>query len=327
MNHSQAPMVRVRTLGKTFVSRGKQAPVHAVRGVDLDVARGEVFGLLGPNGAGKTTTMRMLTTLLAPSSGGAAVAGFDVVTEQEQVRRSIGYVSQAGGLARSFSARENMVMQARIFGYSKAEAQVRAQELINALNMAEFADRYTDTYSGGQRRRADIALGMVHKPKILFLDEPTTGLDPYSRSVVWEELKRLNAQGMTVIFSTHYLDEADVLCDRVAIVDHGKIVACDTPENLKRALAQDIILLGAAIKNEMTAEVLAKFKSIVGVHEASQEAGNVRLLVHHGEAVLPYILRACDELGVKLDSISLHHPTLDDVFLDKTGHAFNHTNQ
>ena len=183
--------------------------------------------------------MRMLTTLLKPTSGTAFVAGFDLIKQGDMVRTHIGYVSQSGGLERSATARENLVLQARLYGMNKSEAEKRAEELITALDLTSFADRLVETYSGGQRRRADIALGMVHKPKLLFLDEPTIGLDPQSRAQIWQEIGRLKTQGMTIFFTTHYLDEADMYCDRVAIVDKGKIVALGTPQELKQEIGGD----------------------------------------------------------------------------------------
>lgn len=231
-------IIEVKDLRKTFASDGKA--VNAVNGINLTVNSGEIFGFLGPNGAGKTTTMRMLTTLLKPTSGKATIAGFDLFRQSDMVRIHIGYVSQTGGLERSATTRENLVLQARLYGFSKAQAEHRAQELITALQLGEFADRLVETYSGGQRRRADIALGMVHKPKLLFLDEPTIGLDPQSRAHIWQEVKNLRNQGTTIFFTTHYLDEADMFCDRIAIVDHGMVVAIGTPEELKREIAADV---------------------------------------------------------------------------------------
>lgn len=230
-------IIEVKNLKKIY-SSGTDS-VTAVNGIDLVVHTGEIFGFLGTNGAGKTTTMRMLTTLLKPTSGTAFIAGFDLMTQGDMVRTHIGYVSQSGGLERSATARENLVLQARLYGMSKSQAETRAQELITALDLTSFADRLVETYSGGQRRRADIALGMVHKPKLLFLDEPTIGLDPQSRAQIWQEVLRLKTQGMTIFFTTHYLDEADMYCDRVAIVDKGKIVALGTPQELKQEIGGD----------------------------------------------------------------------------------------
>lgn len=232
-DHMQS-IISIHNLTKTFGTGS--STVTAVKGIDLEVYAGEIFGFLGTNGAGKTTTMRMLTTLLKPTSGIAVVAGYDLHTQGELIRKKIGYVSQAGGLERSSTARENLILQGKCYGLKQAEAEKRAQELIISLNLEEFADRLVDTYSGGQRRRADIALGLVHKPQLLFLDEPTIGLDPQSRAHVWEEMKKLRAAGTAIFFTTHYLDEADMLCDRIAIVDHGRIVALGTPQELKNSL-------------------------------------------------------------------------------------------
>lgn len=230
-------IIEIKNLKKTFVS-GK-TEIVAVNGINLIVHRGEIFGLLGPNGAGKTTTMRILTTLSKPTSGSINIAGFDLATQSDSVRNAIGYVSQSGGLERSASGRENLVLQARLYGMSKSEAQTRASELINSLGMTAFADRRVETYSGGQRRKTDIALGMVNKPEILFLDEPTIALDPQSRAQIWQEIKKLKTRGTTVFFTTHYLDEADQFCDRVAIVDNGKIVALGAPATLKQEIKHD----------------------------------------------------------------------------------------
>lgn len=231
-------IIDVKHLKKTFIS-GKKTVV-AVDDINLVVHNGEIFGFLGPNGAGKTTTMRILTTLLKATSGTAHIVGFDLMTQSDMVRTHIGYVSQSGGLERSATARENLVLQARLYNLSKSEAEHRAEELIDSLQLTSFADRLVETYSGGQRRRVDIALGMVHKPKLLFLDEPTVGLDPQSRAHVWQEIKKLNSNGTTIFFTTHYLDEADLFCDRVAIVDHGKIVTIGPPEALKQEVGGDV---------------------------------------------------------------------------------------
>jgi ABC-2 type transport system ATP-binding protein len=316
--------IQTDNLTKTF-SINKQV-VNAVNGINLTVNTGEIFGFLGPNGAGKTTTMRMLTTLLKPTTGTALVAGYDLATQQEMVRANIGYVSQTGGLEGSATARENLILQARVFGKSAKEASTRVDELIKAFDLEEFADRYVQTYSGGQRRRVDIALGLVHNPKLLFLDEPTVGLDPQSRAHVWGEIRKLAQNGTTIFLTTHYLDEADNLCDRVAIVDHGVIVALDSPASLKRQIASDIIVLAIAKQNPGqyigALDIKTLFASIEDIREVIKEKESIRLLVRHGEALLPDVLRLCDKAGIVLTTIALHHPTLDDVFLQKTGRSF-----
>jgi ABC-2 type transport system ATP-binding protein len=239
-------MIEVKGLRKSFRSGGrkKATTVDAVNGVDLSVAEGEIFGFLGPNGAGKTTTLRMLATLITPDGGEATIAGVDLRTDPAGVRRVIGYVAQAGGTWADATAREELVLQARLQGVDKAEAQRRAEAAIEAFQLSEFADRLSKTYSGGQRRRLDIALGVVHNPRVLFLDEPTAGLDPASRARLWEEVRRLRGEGMTIFLTTHYLEEADALCDRIAIIDFGRIVAEGTPDALKREISGDVVTLG-----------------------------------------------------------------------------------
>ncbi len=229
-------IISVQGLRKSYKSRGKKkgGTVEAVKGIDLTVQKGEIFGFLGPNGAGKSTTLKMLSTLLAPDGGKATIAGFDLLAHPARVRRQIGYVSQAGGADGSATGREDLMLQAQLFGLSEEKARRRANELITALELEPFVDRFSRTYSGGQRRKLDIALGMVHQPAVLFLDEPTTGLDPVSRAQLWSQIRQLRSQGTTVFLTTHYMDEADVLCDRIAIIDKGRIVAEDSPSGLKR---------------------------------------------------------------------------------------------
>lgn len=315
------PIIETKKLTKIFDKK-----VIAVNGIDLVIKQGEIFGLLGPNGAGKTTTMRMLTTLLKPTSGSAKIAGFDLFTQEDKVRLHIGYVSQTGGLERNATARENLILQAEIYNFSKDAAQKRADELIKALNVESFADRLVETYSGGQRRRVDIALGMVHRPNILFLDEPTVGLDPQSRALMWQEIKKLHAQGTTIILTTHYLDEADALCDRIAIIDHGTIVAIDTPQALKRAIGQDIIVLKIDKSQIESLDTDTLFAGISDISSIIKDQDSLHLAVRHGDALLPHLLKLCHNAGIELTSISLQQPTLDDVFLAKTGRSLTQNN-
>lgn len=312
--------IQANNLTKTF-SIHKKA-ITAVNSINLTIHTGEIFGFLGPNGAGKTTTMRILTTLLKPTAGTALIAGYDLSTQPELVRTHIGYVSQSGGLEGSATARENLILQARIYGKNTHDASLRVNELIKAFNLESFADRRVETYSGGQRRRTDIALGLVHSHKLLFLDEPTVGLDPQSRAHVWEQIRKLREQGTTIFLTTHYLDEADNLCDRVAIIDHGTIVALDSPLALKRLIASDIITLEIPKQIIDTIDTDTLFSSITDIREVVKEQECIKLLAKNGESLLPHILRLCDKANITLTAIALHHPTLDDVFLQKTGHAF-----
>jgi ABC-2 type transport system ATP-binding protein len=314
-------MIETKGLRKSFRSRAgrEKKTVEAVRGVDLSVAEGEIFGFLGPNGAGKTTTLRMLATLITPDGGEATIAGADLRKQPGEVRRRIGYVAQGGSTWDESTAREELVLQARLYGVSKADALRRAAAALTAFQLAEYGDRRSKTYSGGQRRRVDIALGIIHEPKVVFLDEPTTGLDPQSRAHMWDEVRRLRAEGMTVFLTTHYLDEADALCDRVAIIDHGEIVAEGTPDELKREVAGDVVTIGLN-GAAPTAARLLQGAGYVRKLETPEEGG-LRLYVDDGAEAIPQILRTLDGQGISLAAIELHRPSLDDVFLTKTGRS------
>jgi ABC-2 type transport system ATP-binding protein len=314
-------MIETAGLRKSYRTRkGRRTTiVEAVRGIDLTVAESEIFGFLGPNGAGKTTTLRMLATLITPDGGNAVIAGANLRTDPGEVRRRIGYVAQGGGTWPDVSAHEELVLQARMYGIGKADAMRRATAAVTAFQLTDYAARRTKTYSGGQRRRLDIALGVIHDPKVLFLDEPTAGLDPQSRASVWDEVRRLRGLGMTVFVTTHYMEEADALCDRIAIVDQGQIVAEGTPDKLKREISGDVIMVGLNGSTPKAAELLS---SEPYVHKLEQrEEGGLRLYVDVGATAIPRILRALDHSGVELDSIELHRPSLDDVFLTKTGRS------
>ena len=312
------PEAVIETRGLRRVFKSRQRQVEAVAGVDLNVSAGEIFGFLGPNGAGKTTTLRMLATLLPPSGGTARVAGCDLATQQDRIRDRIGYVGQAGGSDREITGRTELVFQGRLYGMSTAAAQKRAAELIDMLELEGAADRKTGTYSGGQKRRLDIGLGLVHGPKLLFLDEPTTGLDPQSRARVWDEVRRMHDRGTTVFLTTHYLDEADALCDRVAIIDYGKIVAEGTPEELKRAIADDVVTFSVAGEQRRAPDLI---QGEHFVREARLENGSVHLYVDRGEQAMPAILRLLDGANLQLLTVELHRPSLDDVFLRQTGRS------
>jgi ABC-2 type transport system ATP-binding protein len=309
-------MIQTRGLRRTFKNR--KSEVVAVDGVDLEVREGEIFGFLGPNGAGKTTTLRMLSTLLPPTGGEATVAGADLLREPARVRERIGYVSQVGSSAPEVSGRAELILQGRLYGMTARDAARRAEELIRSLDLAEPADRPTKTYSGGQKRRLDIGIGLMHLPRLLFLDEPTTGLDPQSRARMWDEVQRLQEQGTTIFLTTHYLEEADALCDRLAIIDHGRIVASGTPDELKRQVAGDVVTVGVDGASERALHMLSPQPF---VREVSEDEGVLRLYVDRGEEAMPEILRLLDGAGIRLVTLSLARPSLDDVFLRQTGRS------
>jgi ABC-2 type transport system ATP-binding protein len=313
-------IIEARGLARTFSSR--RGTVEAVRGVDLDVADGEIVGFLGPNGAGKTTTLRMLTTLLRPTAGTATVAGADLLRDPVGVRRRIGYVPQAigitaGGTDPNCLVAEELRTQAELYRLPRARAAERARLLISQLELGGLEQRLVKTLSGGQRRRLEIALGLVHSPPLVFLDEPTTGLDPQSRSNLWGHIRSLREHlGTTIFLTTHYLEEADTLCDRVMVIDHGKIVAEGSPEALKRRISGDLVTLSVSA-DPGTARGM--FTGRPGVRDVAVDGRMLRLTVEHGEEALPGLLRALDGAGIALESIQLARPTLDDVFLTLTG--------
>jgi ABC-2 type transport system ATP-binding protein len=312
----------IETTGLRRTFKGKGGEVEAVAGVDLRVDAGDIFGFLGPNGAGKTTTLRILATLLPPTAGTACVAGFDVARQPNEVRKRIGYVAQAGGSYHAATGREELIIQGRLFGMSKADAGKRAVEILTALDLDDAADRPCGTYSGGMRRRLNIGIGMVHRPAMLFLDEPTTGLDPQARARLWEEIRKLREGGTSVFLTTHYLEEADALCDRLAIIDHGRIVAEGSPAELKREIAGDVLTIGVNGNGDRVVELL---RAQPYVREAALEDGLVRLFVDKGEEAVPHVLRLLDGHGMAPSTMDLHRPSLDDVFLKKTGRSLRET--
>ena len=320
-------MIEARGLARTFRSRGRT--VEAVRGVDLNVAAGELVGFLGPNGAGKTTTLRMLTTLLRPTSGTATVGGCDLLADPLGVRKQIGYVAQGGGSAPECRVIEEIEIQGRFYGMSKRDAHERGALLAEQLDVGGLERRLVKTLSGGQQRRLDIALGLIHSPGLVFLDEPTTGLDPQSRANLWEHIRALRAEhGVTVFLTTHYLEEADSLCDRILVIDNGRLVAEGTPDELKARVSGDGVSVGVpAASVAVAAEIAA---GITGAHEVSTVDGSdgstlqaglaeVRFRVPRGDTALPELLRALDAKEITMTSVQVHRPTLDDVFLTLTG--------
>jgi ABC-2 type transport system ATP-binding protein len=315
-------IIEAKGLARTY--RSRKRTVEAVRGVDLDVAEGEIVGFLGPNGAGKTTTLRMLTTLLRPTAGTATVAGADLLADPVGVRRRIGYVPQAigatgGGSDPNAKVSEELTFQAQLYRVPARDTAARVELLLAQLDLAGLEDRLVKTLSGGQRRRLDIGLGLVHSPRLIFLDEPTTGLDPQSRSNLWEHIRQLRQElGTTIFLTTHYLDEADALCDRVLVIDYGKIVAEGTPEELKRRISGDVITLSVSGDPGTAAGLLA---GQPGVRDISLDGRALRLAVEQGEEALPGLLRALDGAGIAMESIQLARPSLDDVFLTVTGRS------
>ncbi len=305
--------IRARELRRTF-----KGDVEAVRGIDLDVAQGEIFGFLGPNGAGKTTTVRMLCTLLPPTSGSAHVGELDVVEEPAAVRRRIGVALQEIGLDPLQTGRELLELQCGLYGIVGSQARARVQELLELVGLLDAAERRTKTYSGGMKRRLDLASALVHSPGVLFLDEPTTGLDPASRLTIWEEVRRINAQGTTVFLTTQYLEEADQLCDRVAIIDNGLIVAQGTPEELKSQLGHDVVSMdldGADV--DATQAAIGELDGLD--HVVAAGSGTLALYLEDGPGSIAEIVRRLDGAQIRVGAISVARPSLDDVFLRATG--------
>ncbi|MBY4110587.1 ATP-binding cassette domain-containing protein [Rhodococcus fascians] len=309
-------MIETSGLAKTF-RQGKKT-VEAVRGIDLTIGEGELVALLGPNGAGKSTTLRMLTTLLAPTSGSARIAGFDVGRDRDSVRRSLGYVGQGNGAGHNQRVRDELVVQGLCYGMTRQRSRTRADELIDALELGELRSRTVSTLSGGQRRRLDIALGLVHRPALLFLDEPTTGMDPQSRANLWDHILRLRREmGTTIVLTTHYLDEADSMAERVIVVDHGTVIADDTAASLKSELAGDLIVLTVSDASAL----LPLLDCIDGIRDVTRSGSRLNLRVGRAEVVLPEVLRRCELHAIRVRTADMTRPTLDDVFLGLTGRS------
>lgn len=318
-NHTkQRPVIRTEALTRHF-TRGKKT-VEAVRGLDLEIHQGELVAFLGPNGAGKSTTLRMLTTLIPPTSGTAEVAGHDVVRSRAAVRRSIGYVGQGNAAAFVQRGRDELMSQARAHGIPRAAAKARIDELLAAFDLQEHADRPVQTLSGGQRRRLDIAIGLLNHPEVLFLDEPSTGLDPQNRANLQEQIRRLHEDGTTIVLTTHYLEEADALAGRVIVVDHGVVIADDTATRLKERLG-DLVLLGFGSEADATAAATRAESVLTGPTLIERAGTQVSIRTPRGADSAPAMAIDLAAHGTPAIRMEVHAPTLDDVFLDLTGRS------
>jgi ABC-2 type transport system ATP-binding protein len=312
-------MIGAHGLTRHFTVR--KETVEAVRDLDLQVESGEMVALLGPNGAGKSTTLRMLTTLLPPTSGTAQVAGYDVTTQQRNVRRRIGYIGQGNGAAHSQRGRDELVSQGRAYGMSVAASRTRAAELIESLDLGGVVDRVVSSLSGGQRRRLDIAMGLIHAPDLLFLDEPSTGLDPQNRANLAEHIRRLRSEhGTTIVLTTHYLEEADQLAERVIVIDHGRIIADDTPARLKADYAGDRITLVFDRPGDARRAITCAAGIAAGA-QIARTGATLTVQADGGAHLTPKLLRSLDEAGIAVAGVEVARPTLDDVFLNLTGRS------
>ena len=316
-------MIHTEELTRSF-QVGKET-IEAVRGIDLDVEQGELVAFLGPNGAGKSTTLRMLTTLLPPSSGRARVAGVDVVERPAEVRRRIGYIGQKDGAGHNYRVWDELLMQGRFYGMSKAAAVESGSALLDSLGLAPLRMRKVSSLSGGQKRRLDIALGLIHEPGLLFLDEPSTGMDPQNRANLWEHILRIREErGTTIVLTTHYLDEADQFAERVVVVDHGRIIADDTAEALKRKQAGDRLTVVVRPEQAAQARTLLSAEGVEPDSRPDPEGSDGQALSVRVEAAshaMPGVLERLRTAGVDVVAASAHRPTLDDVFLNLTGRS------
>ena len=306
--------IEINSLSKKFGN------VLAVDDISLKVKEGEIFGFLGPNGAGKSTTMMILTTLLKPTIGSALVAGYDVVSQAKQVRQNIGYVQQEISVDEYLTGRENLILQARLNHIPKHLVDTRIDEILDLIELSEKQNMSVNTYSGGMRKRLDIAGGLLHRPKVLILDEPTVGLDIQTRRKIWEYIKKIHDEfEMTIFLSTHYMEEADNLCDRIGIIDNGKIQVIDSPQTMKNALGNEVIIFTINHNEEKKSNLIAKIKDIEFVKEISTNQNGITVFSSKGTEVIPLIFQLSSNMEIKINSISLTQPTLDDVFISYTG--------
>jgi len=306
--------IETKSLTKSF------GDVTAVNDISLSVKNGEIFGFLGPNGAGKSTTIMILTTLLKPTSGQALISGFDVATNAKQVRQNIGYVQQETTVDEYLTGRENLLLQAKLNHIPKNEIDKRIDEILTLIELTDKQDKTVVTYSGGMRKRLDIAGGLLHRPKVLFLDEPTVGLDIQTRRKIWQYIKKIHDEfKMTIFLTTHYMEEADQLCDRIGIIDDGKIQVIDSPENLKKAMGNEVISI-IFEEGENRDSFLSELEKIEFVSKINKDGSKLTLFASNGTEVIPKIFYISSKLNIKITSISLTQPTLDDVFISYTGH-------
>ena len=317
--------IEARQLVKTYAVRGEKHGIRALDGLDISVPRGMIYGLLGPNGAGKSTTVKILTSLARPDSGEARVEGVDVLARPGQVRHMIGVVAQRSGADPTATGRENLILQGRLYGLRGATVRARADELLAHFGLTEAAGRLVRTYSGGMQRRLDVALGLIHRPAVLFLDEPTTGLDPESRTAMWQEIARLaGGEGMTVLLTTHYLEEADRLASRLAIVDRGRVVTSGTPDELKGELRGDAVQveLPALRDDAEAARVRRVLEALPAVRDVVIAGRGVSARSDDGAAAVPVVLAELQRAGVNAASVAVARPSLDDVYLRHTGRRY-----
>jgi ABC-2 type transport system ATP-binding protein len=315
--------IEARQLVKTYAVRGSKRGIRALDGLDISVPRGMIYGLLGPNGAGKSTTVKVLTSLARPDSGTARVQGIDVLARPGRVRQVIGVVAQRSGADPTATGRENLMLQGRLYGLRGGAVGARADQLLGHFGLTEAAGRLVKTYSGGMQRRLDVALGLMHRPAVLFLDEPTTGLDPESRAAMWQEIGRLaDNEGLTVLLTTHYLEEADRLASRLAIVDRGRVVASGTPDELKGELHGDVVqvALPAGADPSLVRSVLA---GLPEVREAVIAGRDVSARSDNGAAAVPVVLAQLQRAGINAASVAVARPSLDDVYLRHTGRRYS----
>jgi len=310
-------IIRVQDLVKVF-----DPDIRAVDGISFEVRRGEIFGFLGPNGAGKSTTIKVITTLLQKTSGTVSVDGFDLAKQPAKIREVIGYAAQEISVDDDLTGRENLRLQCKFYHIPRDEIESRIETILKAVDLVEAADRRAGTYSTGMRRRLDLGMGLISRPEILFLDEPTTGLDPQNRVAVWNYIQSLNEQGMTIFLTTQYMEEADHLADRLCIIDRGKLVAQGTPAELKAEIGADVIQI--AVRDENGGDAKARAREVLqhlpSVREVQDFEAGVAVYAKDGPALVPQVVRALDEAGIAIQRLTLSEPTLNDVFLKHTGH-------